>query len=279
MQNSCQNLPWIFLKEPCLTIENEDQLLFLQKIGRIVADCLCYMLASIEDGMTTKELDDVGRKYLEDYGARSAPELTYKFPGATCISLEGEAAHGVPSASKVIRPETLINIDVSAELDGYFADTGASYLYKGSNERLKKLCKSTKRALNSAIREVRSGVPLNVIGKAVEKEARKSGFAIIRNLCSHGVGAALHEQPDGIKGYFDRNDKRVIREGSVFTIEPFLSTKTTEVYEADDGWTLVNWPGHFSAQYEHSMVATKKGAIILTLPTSGQPFQPASKPA
>lgn len=256
-----------------MTVETEEQLRGLQKIGRIVADCLKHMLRHVEDGISTKDLDDIGRVFLEKHGARSAPELTYDFPGATCISLGGEAAHGIPSESRKIVPDTLINIDVSAELDGYFGDTGASYYYKGTDKRLKDLCKATRGALNAAIRDVRADAPLNIIGKAVEKEARKSGFTVIRNLCSHGVGFGLHEEPKEIPCYYNPFDRRRIHEGMCFTIEPFLSTKTRDVTDAADGWTLLNDRGHFSAQYEHSMVATKKGAVVLTLPSDGQPFQ------
>jgi methionyl aminopeptidase len=256
-----------------MTLETEAQLIALKKIGAIVADCLKHMLGSIEDGITTKDLDSIGRKFLEERGARSAPELTYGFPGATCISLGREAAHGIPGDRKIM-PDTLVNIDVSAELGGFFGDTGASIYYKGTDKRLKALCKATRGALNSAIREVKSDVPLNRIGKAVEKEARKEGFSVIRNLCSHGVGSALHEDPGEIPCYFDTSDRRNIHDGMVFTIEPFLSTQTINVTDGEDGWALLNDRGHFSAQYEHSMVATKKGAIVLTMPTSGLPFQP-----
>lgn len=256
-----------------MTLDNEGQLLGLKKIGTIVADCLKHMLSSIEDGMTTRELDQIGRTFLDRHGAKSAPELTYGFPGATCISIGQVAAHGIPDETRIV-PDTLINVDVSAELGGFFGDTGASHYYKGQNKRLKELCKATRGALNAAIRDVKSFAPLNGIGKAVEKEAKKGGFSVIRNLCSHGVGSSLHEDPEEIPCYFDPRDRRLIRDGMVFTIEPFLSTRTREVTDGADGWALLNDIGHFSAQYEHSMVATKKGAIILTLPTNGVPFLP-----
>jgi methionyl aminopeptidase len=257
-----------------MTIETEKQLQGLKKAGSLVADCLKHMLASIEEGMTTKELDDIGRNFLESRGARSAPELTYQFPGATCICLEHEAAHGLPSVKKKISRGMLVNIDVSAELNGYFADTGASYLYGSDNRQLQELCRSTQKALKAAVQAVRSGAPLNVIGKSIEKEAKKTPFTIIRNLCSHGVGGALHEEPDSITGYYNRRDRRMITKGLVFTIEPFLSTGSFYAHEGHDGWTLYNEPGFYSAQYEHTLVATPKGAIIITMPTDGKPFVP-----
>lgn len=257
-----------------MIIKNQSEFDSLRKSGQLVADCLQMMLGSIEEGMTTKELDDLGRSFLEEHGAKSAPETMYKFPGATCISLNEEAAHGIPSASRRIKKGDLINIDVSAVLNGFYGDTGASLLFRSDSIELKNLCKSTKKALNSAIKQVKTGARLNLIGKAIEKESRKNGLSIVENLCSHGIGLTLHEFPEQITGYFDPKDTRVMEEGMVFTIEPFLSTGSRAAKETGDGWTLANAKGLFSAQYEHSMVVTKSGAKILTTPTNGLPFSP-----
>ncbi|MFW7381245.1 MAG: type I methionyl aminopeptidase [Oligoflexus sp.] len=256
-----------------MTIETEEQLRQLRRVGELVANCLQKMLSSLEEGMSTWDLDQIGREYLESRGARSAPEKCYQFPGATCISLDHEAAHGIPAKNKFIRKNMLINVDVSAELDGYFADTGASLLFQSKDKRLQHLCKSTRKALRNAIAEVKAGVPLNVIGRAIEKEARKSSHKILRNLCSHGVGQALHEDPTEIPPYYDRSDRRMIKKGMVFTIEPFLTTGSEYAEEADDHWTLVNERNFFSAQYEHTMVATPSGVILLTIPSEGEPFK------
>lgn len=257
-----------------MTVETWEDLEGLKKVGQLVANCLQKMLASIEDGMSTYELDQIGRSYLESFGARSAPELTYQFPGATCISLNHEAAHGIPSKNKIIRKGMLINIDVSAELNAYFADTGASYLFHSNDKKLSHLCKATRRALRNAIHEVKAGVPFNVIGKAIEKEAKKSSFKILRNLCSHGVGRALHEYPEEITSYYNPADRRMIKKGQVFTIEPFLSTGSEYAYEDSDRWTLINEGNFYSAQYEHTVVAGPRGATIITQPSQGVAFMP-----
>lgn len=215
--------------------------------------------------MTTKELDDLGRKKLDSFGARSAPELTYGFPGATCISVNNAIAHGIPCDDIVIAAGDMVNIDVSAEKDGFFADTGASYIVPPVGDAQRDVCRATKRALARAIDSVKAGKPLNGIGKAIESVARRSGHSIIENLQSHGVGASLHEEPKYIPSYYDPSDRRRIHEGQVFTIEPFLSTGATMAEDGDDDWTLVTPPGFFTAQYEHSLVATRRGAIILTL--------------
>lgn len=249
-----------------MTIENDEQLAKLRVIGRIVANVLQQMMRHAEPGMTTAELDAYGAKLLEQEGARSAPQLAYNFPGATCISVNEEVAHGIPGA-RVLRAGDMVNVDVSAEKDGYFADTGGSFVIPPISNEKQRLCFATREALNNAIHAARAGQPLNAIGKAIEQTAKKKGFKVITNLCSHGVGASLHEDPEEIYGYYEPHDKRVLHEGMVITIEPFLSNRNREVTDGGDGWTLVGKPGSISAQYEHSMVITRGAPILLTQPT------------
>lgn len=117
-----------------------------------------------------------------------------------------------------------------------------------------------------------AGAPVNGIGRAIQKEAQKAGYTVIKNLGSHGIGESLHEEPKFIPGYYDKKDKRLLEKGMVITIEPFVATKTEWVEELEDGWTLVNEDGEFSAQYEHTMIITDDEPIILTIPDSGKPF-------
>ncbi len=248
-----------------MSIESEKDLISLRKIGRIVANCLQSMGRALEPGMTTRELDEVGQKYLEFHGANSAPILTYNFPGTTCISVNEQAAHGIPG-SKVLAAADLVNIDVSAELDGYFADTGGSFIIPPESNLKRNLCIATKRALELAIDEARAGKPLNGIGRAIETHARKNNLTVIENIGSHGVGRALHEEPEFIPGYYDPKDKRILKENQVITIEPFLSTGAREVFEIGDGWTLATDKRYLTAQYEHTMVITKGRPLIMTLP-------------
>jgi methionyl aminopeptidase len=248
-----------------MSIENENDLIALRKIGKIVAQCLQYMGAKLEPGITTLELDQLGQVFLEKHGARSAPQLVYNFPGTTCISVNEEAAHGIPGA-RIFGAGDLVNIDVSAELGGYFADTGGSFIIPPESNLKSNLCLATKRALEMAMRAAQAGKPLNSIGKAIEKEAHRNNLTVIENLGSHGVGRALHEEPDFIPGYYDPDEKRILRENQVITIEPFLSTGAREVFETGDGWTLATAKRYLTAQYEHTMVITKGKPLIMTLP-------------
>lgn len=248
-----------------MSIDSEKDLEGLRKVGRVVARCLRYMQSKMEPGITTGELDGIGGQFLEAQGARSAPRLTYNFPGHTCISVNEEAAHGIPG-SKVLKAGDLVNIDVSAELEGYFADTGGSAIIPPETKLHLQICAVAKKALENAMLEARDGAKLNRIGYAIETEAMRNGFTVIENLGSHGVGRALHEEPGFIAGYYDKRDKRILRANQVITIEPFISSGATEVFENGDGWTLVTKPGIFTAQYEHTIVITKGKPLIMTLP-------------
>ncbi|MDH6590276.1 methionyl aminopeptidase [Variovorax sp. TBS-050B] len=246
-----------------MTIETQDDVLALKRIGRIVSLVLQQMLDAARPGMTTRELDQLGERLLEEHGARSAPRLTYGFPGATCISINEEAAHGIPG-ERVIRAGDVLNVDVSAELGGYFADTGGTRIVPPSTLQKTRLCHATRTALVEAMKRARAGQPVSGIGAAIERTAKAYGFKVIENLASHGVGRALHEAPEQIAGYFDPADKRVLHEGMVITIEPFLSTKSRIVEETGDGWTLAGVRGNLSAQYEHTMIITKGAPIVVT---------------
>lgn len=249
-----------------MTITTDEQLERLKAIGHICAVARDAMAAALRPGMTTAELDEIGRRILDQHGARSAPEITYGFPGATCISVNEEIAHGIPGP-RVIRAGDLVNIDVSAERDGVFADTGASYLVPQADARLAALCKDGKRAMWEGIRAVKADAPLADIGNAIGAFARRHRYTLIRNLASHGVGDSLHDEPGEIPTWPERSERRRIADGLVFTIEPFLSLGGQEAVQQsdDDEWTLVSDPPAPCVQYEHTVVATRRGALVVTL--------------
>ena len=246
-----------------MTIENEDDLEALRRIGAIVANTLAAMGKALEPGMTTRELDQIGAALLARDGARSAPALTYDFPGATCISVFPDIAHGIPG-DRVMAAGDLVNIDVSAELNGYFADTGASFIIPPKPPRLERLTRDGRRALFAGVNSVRAGAKLSDIGAAVQRFADREGYTLIKNLASHGVGRGLHEEPKEIATWANPRDRRVIEEGLVFTIEPFLSMGSHLAVNGDDEWTLRADTARPTVQYEHTLVATRRGAIVLT---------------
>lgn len=249
-----------------MTVSSEEELAALKRIGSIVADTLALMSKAIAPGMTTLELDQIGRRFMEAAGARPAPELVYGFPGATCISVNEEIAHGIPG-SRTINPGDLVNIDVSAEKDGYFADTGASFAVPPVTRAVERLCRDGRRAMWTGLRQVGANQPLAGIGRAVGAFARKNGYSLVRNLASHGVGLSLHEEPKEIATWPDAAERRIMSEGLVFTVEPFLSFGAEFAEDGDDSWTLYSQPRAPTVQYEHTVVATRNGPLVLTLPT------------
>ncbi len=249
-----------------LIIRNDKEFQAMQKIGRIVANTLQEMAAATRVGITTGELDQVCAACLRRYGAISAPMDQYNFPGYSCISVNEEIAHGIPG-DRVLQPGDMVNLDVSAMLDGYFSDSGVTLLLPPEDKVGKRLLKASQKALENSIAAAVSGHRLSEIGKATEETARSFGFGTIRNLCGHGVGHTLHDEPDMINNYYEPRDKRVVVEGMALAIETFISEKENHVVEdKHNGWTL-RTPHHTrAAQFEHTVVVTKKKPIILTLP-------------
>lgn len=246
-----------------MTADGQGDLEALRRIGAIVALARDTMLTEVRPGISTLELDEVGRDVLVRHNARSAPQLAYKFPGWTCISVNADLAHGIPTREKVLREGDLINIDVSAELDGYWADTGASAPVGTVPPRLTELLTVTKQAQEEAMQEVRAGRPLNIVGKTVERFAKRHKFKIIEGLGGHGVGRFIHEDPH-VPNNFNRRDTKPFWEGLVLTVEPFLTLSATDVYETDDGWTLRTDDDCVGAQFEHTFIVTNGEPIVLT---------------
>lgn len=247
-----------------MTISNDDELRALQEIGRIVARALATMGRALEPGITTAELDAIGRDFLERHGARSAPALDYGFPGATCISVNEEVAHGIPGERRIAAGD-LVNIDVSAEKDGFYSDTGASFTVPPVDRKVERLCRDGKRALWTGIGQVGAGKPFSGIGKAVGRFAQKNGYSLVRNLASHGIGRSLHDDPTEIATWPQASERRIMQKGQVFTVEPFLSLGADWAEQGDDPWTLYSEPRAATVQYEHTLVATAAGALVLTL--------------
>ncbi len=246
-----------------MIIKNDTELEALKEIGLIVAEVLYKMGLAVEPGISTRELDAMGLRWLTEAGAKSAPQEVYKFPGATCISINHRVAHGIPD-STCLRAGDLVNIDVSAVKNSFFGDTGSSFCVPPAQAKREELCRIGREILNLAIAQVTHGKPVNIIGKTISQEAKKRGFTVIRNLGSHGVGRSLHEDPSFIAPYFDASDHRMLKEGMVITIEPFVSTGAKEVKQERDGWTLSTHKRYDTVQYEHSMVITRERPLILT---------------
>lgn len=247
-----------------MSITNEFELAGMKKASEAVAITLKEMRNFAKPGITTKELDNYGAAILNDFGAKSAPYLTYGFPGYTCISVNNEFCHGIPSNKRLLKEGDLINIDVSAELNGFWSDNGASFVIGEDINQHQNLIEASKQILHKAIHNIKGGVRIADIGFLIETEAKKRGYKVIKNLTGHGVGRSLHEEPHEIANFRDRFNLGRFRKNSVVAIETFISTTSTIAETLADKWTMVGNKGGFMAQHEHTIVVTDGKPIILT---------------
>lgn len=235
----------------------------LKDIGEICGAIRDELVRCTKPGITTKKLDEQAGVMFDKAGAQSAPKEVYDFPGYTCISVNEEVAHGIPS-ERIIQEGDLVNIDVSGSKNGYFADTGISFVVGEGDKTLQKICSVAKEAFDAGIQKAKPGSRKNGIGKAAHNVAKQHGFTVIRNLTGHGVGRSIHEEPTHIFNYYTRWDDEILKEGIVIAFEPMISTLEEEVFESEDGWALITNES-FVAQYEHTVIITKEGPIITTL--------------
>lgn len=245
-----------------MTADSQEQVKALQNAGRMVRQVFEQMKAAAKPGVTTADLDAIAIRMFEQVGAQSAPQLFYEFPGATCISVNEEAAHGIPGSRK-LRDGDMLNIDVSAKYQGVVADMGESFVVGRGRRAQQRICDAVRKAVTKAIAEIEPGRSLNVIGQTVQKVADKMGYKIVENLGSHGVGETIHEEPSYIPLDNPRETRR-LTEGLVLTVEPFFTTGPAWVDEASDGWTLKVPTGELVAQFEQTVIVSRNGPIVVT---------------
>ncbi|MCA1053816.1 type I methionyl aminopeptidase [Rossellomorea aquimaris] len=246
-----------------MIVKTDEELHALKEIGRIVALIRDELKSQTKPGITTRELDEIAGKMFEEHGAVSGPKAEYDFPGYTCISVNEEVAHGIPG-DRAIQDGDLVNIDVSGSKNGYYADTGISFVVGNGDPELEDLCEAALKSFEAGLRKAKAGSKLNGIGKAVHNEAKKNGYTVIKNLTGHGVGKSLHEKPDHILNYFDPWDNGLLKDGMVIAFEPFVSRRAQNVIEKGDGWTYITPDKSLVAQIEHTIIITKDEPIILT---------------
>jgi methionyl aminopeptidase len=245
-----------------MTIESKSDLAGMRAVGKLVGQALREMRSAIAPGMTTEQLDEVGGTFLKRRGARSAPQLTYDFPGFNCISVNDEVVHGIPGP-RVLRPSDVVKIDVTAELDGFIADSAITVVLAPGTTRARRVAQCAESAFGKAFKVAASGVRIAELGRAVENEVQQWGCAVVPDLCGHGVGRKLHEQPS-VPNFFSPFTRGRLEEGLVIALEPIICESPSAVFEDDDGWTIRTTTGCLAAHHEHTIVIHEGRAEVLT---------------
>lgn len=246
-----------------MSIKNYKELLCLKEVGRIVRLALEAMSDSVRAGVTTAELANVGGKIMRENDARSAPRMVYGFPGDVLISLNDEAVHGIPSDSRKVRAGDLVKLDVTFEKNGYMADAAMTVAVEPVSGHARQLVACAERAFRKSMTYARANHRINEIGRAVEREVRRSGFQVIRELGGHGIGRTIHEEPS-VPNYDDPLAQQRLTEGLVLTVEPIIAMGSGKPKDGGDGWTVKTADGSLSAHYEHTIVITDGAPMLLT---------------
>lgn len=245
-----------------MSIENDDDLRGLQRVGRVVASALAAMREGLRPGVTTAELDDIAGRTFAEAGARSGPRIVYDFPGTTCISINDEVVHGIPG-SRTVQPGDLVTLDVTAELDGYYADAAVTVPVPPAPPRAVRLAACARAAFQHALEVARSGTPLSVLGRRIEREVQRQGFRVFPELCGHGIGRTIHENPS-VLNHYDPSAKTRLTDGLVITIEPIITTGSGRTRIARDRWTVLSADGAIAAHHEHTIVIGRGRPMIVT---------------
>jgi methionyl aminopeptidase len=245
-----------------MSVDTPEELEGLRRAGRAVSATLREVSRRVRPGVSTAELDALAAQVFARHGARSAPALVYGFPGTICISVDDEAVHGIPSGRR-LRAGELVKLDVTAELDGFYADAAVSVPVGAVAPRVRRLAAAAQAALRRGLQAARPGAPLNAIGAAVQDEAGRRRCAVLHELTGHGIGRSIHEEPT-VPNVYVRALDQPLREGTVITIEPILALGGGDVRAGDDGWTVLTADGATSAHAEHTLVISAGGPMVLT---------------
>jgi len=245
-----------------MSVETPDELAALKATGRVVAVTIRAMRRAVRPGITTAELDAIAAREFARAGARSGPALDYGFPATTCISVNDEAVHGIPGKRRLRRGD-LVKLDVTAELDGFYADACRTVFVGDPRPRAVRLVRTADQALSAAMKVARTGTPLNAIGATVQRIVRTRGFSVCDGLMGHGIGRRIHEAPE-VPNTFERALSEPLTEGLVITIEPLVAAGGAAVVLGHDGWTVSTADASLAAHAEHTLVIQDGAPLVLT---------------
>lgn len=245
-----------------IAIRTEREIAILRRANEIVADVLATLAGHVVPGVTTAELDALGERLIRETGAQPA-FLGYRgYPAATCISVDEVVVHGIPGPQRLMEGQ-IVSIDVGVFHEGYYGDAALTVPCGAIDDERQRLMDATDLALAKAVRAAKAGNCLQDIGRAVEETCRQAGFGVVRNFVGHGIGRAMHEDPQ-VPNFVTRERGPKLKAGMVLAIEPMVNAGTADVYVLRDGWTAVTADGRPSAHFEHSVVVREDGGEILS---------------
>ncbi len=246
-----------------MTIASTAELDGMQRVGQLVARTIRAMRAEVRPGVSTQQLDAVAESLARAEGARSAPQLTYGFPGFTCISVNDEIVHGVPGP-RLLAEGDLVTLDVTLELDGFMADSALTVPVGRVSAEASRVMRAARVAFQRGMEAAVAGRSLRDVGGVVERSARAEGVSVFRSLAGHGIGRRLHEDPM-VPNWADPDSRDVLTDGLVIALEPMVSARPARVVELADGWTLRTHNRSLSAHHEHTlMIRRDQPPLVLT---------------
>jgi methionyl aminopeptidase len=243
-----------------VSIDDPDELAALRAAGRVVAEAIREMARRVRPGVTTADLDAVAAQVFARHGARSGPQLDYDFPGTVCISVDDECVHGIPGRRR-LKDGQLCKLDVTAELDGFYADACRTVAVGKVKPREQRLSAAAQSALRRGLAAAQAGNNVGAIGAAVQAEVERRGFSVCHELTGHGIGRRIHEAPNVPNVAWDGP---TLTNGLVITVEPIIAAGSGDVHASDDGWTVCTDDGSPSAHAEHTIVVTDGAPVLVT---------------
>ena len=245
-----------------MSTNSPEDLQGMQDVANVVKDALAVMTNAVEVGVTGRELNALCAQVFAKHGAVSAPLLTYGAPVHAFISVNDVVVHGLPDERK-LQANDVVKIDVTPMLNGYVADAARTVVVPPASKKATRLVRCVEAAFWAAMRVAKAGKPVNVIGRAVENEAKKYGFSVIHELAGHGVGRSIHEKPD-VPNFYEPHDRQMLTKNLVLAVEPMITAGHRSIKELDDGWSIASQDGSLTAHYENTIIIQNGKPTVLT---------------
>ena len=245
-----------------ISIKSDREIELMRIAGKYLSDTFKYIEKYIKTGVTTKRLDTLIHDYILSIGCVPSCLGYEGYPATACISINDEVVHGIPKERK-IKNGDIVSIDLVLSYKGYHADATRTFIVGNVSDEVRNLVKDTKDAFYAGVKKVKEGARIRDISRAIEEYAHAHGLSVVEELCGHGIGTDMHEDPN-VPNYGKAGTGPILKAGMVICIEPMLNLGTDDIYEEDDGWTIRTEDGKSAAHYEHTVLITKDGYEILT---------------